>query len=47
MMREELLARNAWLITRPINDHTPEQYWHYYKQMKVRQNLEVAALPRQ
>lgn len=45
MFREELLARNAWLITRPMIDHTPEQYWHYYRQMKVRQNLEVAALP--
>lgn len=45
MFRDELLARNAWLITRPMIDHTPEHYWHYYRQMKVRQNLEVAALP--
>ncbi len=45
MFREELLARNAWMITRPMIDHTPEQYWEYYRRMKVRQNLEVAALP--
>lgn len=45
MLREELLARNAFLITQPRIDPTPEQYWHYYRQMKVRQNLEVAALP--
>ena len=45
LFRDELLARNAWMITRPMIDHTPEQYWEYYRRMKVRQNLEVAALP--
>ena len=45
MFREELLARNAWSITRPLIDQTPEQYWDYYRRMNVRQNLEVAALP--
>ena len=45
LLRDELLARNAWMITRPMIDHTPEQYWEYYRRIKVSQNLEVAALP--
>ena len=45
MFRDELLARNAFDLLRPLSDQTPEQYWEYYRRMKVRQNLEVAALP--
>lgn len=43
--QEEILARMAWQLCRPMSDQTPEQYWEHYRKMKVRQNLELAALP--
>lgn len=43
--REEILAKMATNALFPRISQTPEQYWEFYKRLKVEQNLEIAALP--
>jgi hypothetical protein len=43
--REEILAKMALNVLFPRVNQTPEQYWEFFKRMKVHQNLEIAALP--
>ncbi|MFN0055140.1 MAG: SurA N-terminal domain-containing protein [Planctomycetales bacterium] len=45
MLREELLAQQAFRLLSPMSPPAPEQYWRYYQQLQTRQVIEAAALP--
>lgn len=45
IIREELLAKRTFLMMRPANPPSPEVLWQYYRQLHVRQKIEVAAVP--
>ena len=44
-LRAELLSQQAFHISRPFFNATPEQYWQYYRQLKVEQTITLAELP--
>jgi hypothetical protein len=44
-LRDELQARMALQMEMPFNPLPPERYWRYFKQLNVKQQLEVAAIP--
>jgi hypothetical protein len=44
-LREELLAQQAWLTTIPQAPRTPIDFWRYYKNLNVRQRVDLAAVP--
>ena len=45
IVREELRARLAWDCLRPRLCPVPDDYWKIYRQLNVREELEVAAVP--
>lgn len=45
VVREELRARLAWDCLRPRLCPVPDDYWKIYRQLNVREELEVAAVP--
>lgn len=45
ILREEILAKRTFLVMRPANPPSPEVLWKFYRQLHVRQKVEVAAVP--
>lgn len=45
ILRDELQSLMAFRMEMPSNPLPPEAYWRYYKQLNVKQQLEVAAIP--
>ncbi|MFN0197181.1 MAG: hypothetical protein ACKVT0_10565 [Planctomycetaceae bacterium] len=45
ILREQLLARQAFQMIVPRNLLSPEQYWQYYQKFNVRRELVLTAVP--
>ncbi len=45
ILSEQLQARMAMTMTLPREFPTPNDYWKYYRQLNVKQEIEVAAVP--
>ncbi len=43
--RDELMANAAYRMKSPPDLPSPEKYWEYYRQLRTRAKIEVAALP--
>ena len=41
----EIRSRIAFQMSAPLNPQSPGEYWKFYRQLKVRESLEVAAVP--
>jgi hypothetical protein len=44
-LRQELLAQQAWVTTIPRAPRTPIDFWRYYKNLNVRQRVDLTAVP--
>lgn len=44
-LRDELQARMAYVMEEPRDPQSPDEYWKFYRQLKVENTIEVAGVP--